>query len=99
MIGRNQILKMKLRKKILLVALACFLLSFSIAQQMQNESTEGGYRAFFWGSEQGLDQTRIFCLLKDVNGFLWIGTQNLLSRFDGFRFKNYYHHSNESGAT
>jgi ligand-binding sensor domain-containing protein len=37
-------------------------------------------------------------MLKDVNGFLWIGTAGGLSRFDGSRFKNYYHDPQKPGT-
>ncbi|OFX84374.1 MAG: hypothetical protein A2W99_01250 [Bacteroidetes bacterium GWF2_33_16] len=37
----------------------------------------------------GLSQTSIHCLLQDSKGFLWIGTQDGLNRYDGYSFKSF----------
>jgi signal transduction histidine kinase/DNA-binding response OmpR family regulator/ligand-binding sensor domain-containing protein len=41
----------------------------------------------FYGVEDGLSNKGVQCLLKDRQGFLWIGTSRGLNRFDGYRFK------------
>lgn len=46
--------------------------------------------------EQGLSQSHINCLLKDKDGFVWIGTQDGLNRYDGYEFRNFYHDPNDS---
>ena len=38
----------------------------------------------------GLAGSRVNCITKDPKGFLWFGTDAGLSRFDGFRFRNFY---------
>ncbi len=40
--------------------------------------------------EQGLSNVSAHSLLQDKQGFIWIGTQGGLSRFDGYSFVNYY---------
>lgn len=40
-------------------------------------------------TEKGLSQSEVRCLLQDRNGFLWIGTQDGLNRFDGYNFVVY----------
>jgi ligand-binding sensor domain-containing protein/signal transduction histidine kinase len=36
--------------------------------------------------EQGLSQSTVFCILQDKRGFVWVGTQDGLNRFDGYTF-------------
>lgn len=43
------------------------------------------------GREQGLSQDTALCLDQDRDGFLWVGTQDGLNRFDGYRFRTYRH--------
>lgn len=47
----------------------------------------GGRFAFrTYGEDDGLGNLTIECLLQDRQGFLWVGTQDGLFRFDGKRF-------------
>lgn len=39
---------------------------------------------------EALADCHVKSIIKDWNGFLWIGTESGLSRYDGFRFKNFY---------
>jgi diguanylate cyclase (GGDEF)-like protein len=39
-----------------------------------------------WQSEQGLPQNSVNAILQTQDGYLWIGTQEGLARFDGVRF-------------
>ncbi len=48
------------------------------------------YSAVHWDTEDGLAQGITGYMLKDIQGFLWISTENGLSRFDGSTSKNYY---------
>ncbi len=43
------------------------------------------------GVRDGLSSSQVNCVYRDSRGFLWLGTASGLDRFDGFRFKNYYH--------
>jgi len=36
--------------------------------------------------EEGLSQSTAFCILQDKRGFVWVGTQDGLNRFDGYTF-------------
>jgi ligand-binding sensor domain-containing protein len=40
-----------------------------------------------YGVEDGLSSTMVYCMFQDHKGFMWFGTNNGLSRFDGNRFK------------
>jgi len=37
----------------------------------------------------GLSNAKVNCILQDSKGFLWVGTQDGLNRFDGYEFKIY----------
>jgi signal transduction histidine kinase/ligand-binding sensor domain-containing protein len=40
---------------------------------------------------EGLSQNTVKCLLQDRFGFLWIGTNNGLNRYDGYDFQKFFH--------
>ena len=42
-----------------------------------------------WSIEQGLPQITVTSIVQDSTGYLWVGTQAGLARFDGVRFINY----------
>ncbi|MBB6254216.1 ligand-binding sensor domain-containing protein [Nitrospirillum iridis] len=42
-----------------------------------------------YGRDQGLPHPVPTALVQDHDGFLWVGTQGGLARWDGYRFKNY----------
>ena len=39
-----------------------------------------------WSSRDGLPQNTVTCFTQDAQGFIWIGTENGLARFDGDEF-------------
>lgn len=38
--------------------------------------------------EEGLSQGSVYCILQDSEGFLWVGTEGGLDKYDGYRFTN-----------
>ena len=38
---------------------------------------------------EGLSQSIVYCILQDSKGFIWIGTQDGLNKYDGLNFHNY----------
>ena len=48
---------------------------------------------------QGLPDNRISSITQDTRGFIWVGTPEGLSRFDGKNFKNFYAKKNDSIVT
>jgi ligand-binding sensor domain-containing protein len=43
------------------------------------------------GTEEGLSQVDVSCIIQDSRGFMWIGTGNGLNRYDGYKFVKYSH--------
>jgi ligand-binding sensor domain-containing protein len=48
---------------------------------------EYGYTHY--DSKDGLAGVTVYCMTQDKDGFIWIGTESGLSRFDGTHFKNF----------
>ncbi|MDH3640632.1 MAG: ATP-binding protein [Gammaproteobacteria bacterium] len=44
-----------------------------------------------FGVDQGLSQARVQAIAQDQSGFIWLGTQQGLNRFDGRQFVQYFH--------
>jgi len=68
------------RKKIFFCIL--LLLSTSYAQKQDLEFTH-------LTSQDGLGSNTVFSILQDNKGFLWFGTYDGLSRYDGYKFHTY----------
>ncbi len=47
-------------------------------------------------SQDGLSQNTVTCMLQDNLGFIWIGTQNGLNRYDASNFKTYKSDKNQN---
>ena len=61
-----------------------FLLLFALTAQAQP------HRYFSHFTEKdGLSDNNIQCLLRDQQGYLWVGTTNGLNRYDGYNFRQY----------
>ncbi|MEO8147880.1 MAG: two-component regulator propeller domain-containing protein [Bacteroidia bacterium] len=46
--------------------------------------------------ENGLSQSSVSSILQDSKGYIWLGTQDGLNRFDGYSFKQYKHNPLDS---
>lgn len=47
------------------------------------------YTHRIWDQEEGLFQPTVYSILQSHDGFLWLGTQDSLIRFDGLRFHEF----------
>jgi ligand-binding sensor domain-containing protein len=56
----------------------------ALAQDHQKAITQ--YRHEVWQIEQGLPQNSVQAIRQTRDGYLWLGTQEGLARFDGVRF-------------
>lgn len=46
--------------------------------------------------DNGLSQNTVTCIIQDQQGFLWIGTEDGLNRYDGYHFRAFKSHSNST---
>jgi len=47
------------------------------------------YVSRYYTTHDGLVQMQVACIYQDRDGYMWFGTKNGASRFDGISFKNY----------
>ena len=50
------------------------------------------------GTEEGLSNNSINSIVKDDQGFLWIGTENGLNRYDGYYIDNFFYDPEDSSG-
>src|SRR5690348_17643039 len=50
------------------------------------------------GTEDGLANSDVHALLQDATGYMWIGTDNGLQRYDGYRFVTWVHDPQDPGS-
>ena len=66
-----------------------FSLIFAFGLLLSAETKAQSYQFAKYSVEQGLPQQYIYSLNQDNNGFIWIGTGDGISKFDGVEFKNF----------
>ena len=79
---------MKLRCHFLFAAIILFCISSSIYAQT----------ARLYDSGSGLPSTQINDVFQDVDGLLWVATNNGLYRFDGMNFMGFHHESGKENT-
>jgi len=50
------------------------------------------------GAEDGLSQGAVMTILEDPQGFLWLGTEDGLNRYDGYEVRHYVHDRVQSNS-
>jgi ligand-binding sensor domain-containing protein len=66
--------------KPLLLCLICFLPYLSRSQE---------YSYTHYDISDGLAGSTVYCITQDKDGFIWVGTETGVSRFDGTHFRNF----------
>ena len=72
-----------------------FFLYLLLYQNYLFPQTDAGIIEHF-SIENGLSQNTIWCILQDRDGFLWLGTNDGLDKYDGYNFIIYRHNPNNS---
>jgi ligand-binding sensor domain-containing protein/serine phosphatase RsbU (regulator of sigma subunit) len=70
-----------------------FILLFSFSAQIFAQENNSVFKKY--DVRDGLSLSAINCLLVDNKGFLWIGTQDGLNKYDGYNFLVYRHDPND----
>lgn len=78
------------------MALAASVIGLTNFSYGQAPGIENQYRLVKWSTDKGLSNSETYMMIKDVNGFLWVGTRHGLNRFDGSTFNIYYHDPHDS---
>jgi len=84
---------LRLKKRITVIALVSLLswvTTLSAAEQH--------IRFDLLSIKDGLSQSSINAVVQDKQGFIWIGTQDGLNKYDGYSFTAYYHDPEDSSS-
>lgn len=73
--------------------LACILFPLLCFSQI-NETTI--FHAF--NTDKGLPSNSINCIIQDKEGYIWLGTENGLTKFDGYTFYTYRNKENDNNS-
>jgi len=68
------------------VLLLVLTLAFSLTAPAQTGRVLGQYLERRWTTDQGLPGGQVYALAQTPDGYLWVGTESSLLRFDGVRF-------------
>lgn len=68
----------------------CMLMPFIMRAQYYNLAFRN------YSSANGLSQSEVNCVYRDRLGFIWVGSEFGLTRYDGREFSTYYHKVNDS---
>ncbi|MGB8030361.1 MAG: two-component regulator propeller domain-containing protein [Terracidiphilus sp.] len=72
------------------VSAACVVIAAAArAGALDPQKTISQYIQAVWNTETGLPQTSIYSVAQTGDGYLWVGTESGLARFDGVRFTVY----------
>ncbi|MBM3176793.1 MAG: hypothetical protein FJZ78_02195 [Bacteroidetes bacterium] len=82
-------LQFKAHLKLVLAIIFCAIAGALSAQQ---------HALRYYTVKEGLSQNSVTALFRDSRGFLWVGTQDGLNRFDGSEFTRFRHDGNDESS-
>jgi ligand-binding sensor domain-containing protein len=77
------------RVRVSLLAVLALVCCASLAQALDPNRILSQYMREHWGSEKGFTGGSVTAIAQTSDGYLWIGTEKGLIRFDGFSFRNF----------
>ena len=87
-------IKNKYIKKILVMA--CIFSCINISTSYANISENYNFKNIT--SEDGLSQSTVETIYQDSKGYIWIGTNDGLDRYNGYEFKQYKYNKNDKNS-
>src|SRR6185436_832232 len=83
-----------------LIGACALVVCVALAEAEPPPAPEPSARAFrSWTTESGLPQNSVHAIAQTPDGYLWIGTQEGLARFDGARFVVFDRHRMAGGTS
>jgi ligand-binding sensor domain-containing protein/signal transduction histidine kinase len=76
----------RMAPRFVVTATALLVLSSDLAHALDPEKSLTQYTQTVWATEQGLPSNSVVAIAQTTEGYLWIGTEEGLARFDGVRF-------------
>src|SRR5438045_3541382 len=86
MLDRDRNISSKARAAALIAVVVIASIHASRANALDATKDFAQYAIRNWQAEDGLQQDQVNALTQTPDGYLWIGTQRGLVRFDGIRF-------------
>ena len=85
-----------MKKLCTLVLFCCYLVNIPyVLKAIQNHHN---LDSRIFTTEHGLSSTKVSCIVQDKRGFVWIGTEDGLNKFDGYGFTVYKRNSALRGS-
>jgi signal transduction histidine kinase/ligand-binding sensor domain-containing protein/DNA-binding response OmpR family regulator len=84
--------------KIPLLFFILVLFCFNIPERVFADGKTNVLSFDFFSQADGLPNNQIQCIYQDKKGWIWLGTSQGLSRFDGYKFVNYIYNPEDTGS-
>ena len=69
--------------------LSLLLLLCSLSTNAYTQQSVYDFDIKHWGSAEGLSSNSVRAVAQDTQGYIWLGTQYGLNRFDGVQFEHF----------
>lgn len=76
---------------------ALFIFVFFIFVKVQIKSQETTLYFSHFTNKNGLSQNSVHCIAQDSTGYVWLGTEDGLNRFDGYEFAHFHEDGTKAG--
>jgi ligand-binding sensor domain-containing protein/serine phosphatase RsbU (regulator of sigma subunit) len=80
-------------RKLLLIFICIWFSAYPILKAQITD-----WRIVQYSIPHGLSQSAVNCIMQDSLGFIWIGTQDGLNKFDGYKFTVYRHQPSDTNT-